>query len=350
MKTLSKSARAILNDSELIVQREIWFERLTNLFSATPDPYNESYVISLGGNVPRPSESDVSPYTHPEDWVIACLELAAQNTEMPEGRFSPVCVEYPIYGVHFIDKMLGANVYIHEGQWHADYLQTPIGSLEMPDLDTDETWSLAKRAARAFLDADVKLPLFGMPTLSSALNIMVNLYGSEALIAMYEDEEAVCHDLGIINDLIRALHRWYIGHIPEDQLQPVISWERTQPRGFGQLCGCTTQLLGEDLYKDFIAPLDDALLGEYKNGGMIHLCGSHTQHINTFRSMPHLRAIQINDRACEDLYEYLNGLRDDQMIYVNPCPKMTAEDALRISGGERIVLCGQIGAYKKPIK
>ena len=44
-------------------------------------------------------------------------------------------------------------------------------------------------------------------------------------------------------------------------------------------------------------PLDDALLGDYPDSGMIHLCGSHGQHIQSFRDMRHLHAVQLNDRA-----------------------------------------------------
>ena len=54
--------------------------------------------------------------------------------------------------------------------------------------------------------------------------------------------------------------------------------------------------------------------------------------------MPNLRAIQINDDASRDLPHYFNGLRDDQIIYLNPCDGMTVEDALKITGGDRLVL------------
>ncbi|MBQ7010437.1 MAG: hypothetical protein IJN63_01925, partial [Clostridia bacterium] len=150
--------------------------------------------------------------------------------------------------------------------------------------------------------------------------------------------------------LIRTLHRWYIDNIPKEQLQPVISWARTQPPGYGQLCGCTTQLLGGDLYREFIADLDDAILGEYENGGMIHLCGSHAQHMETFRNMKNLRSLQLNDRAAEDLALYLDGLRDDQILYVNPCEGMPVEKILDISKGERIVLVKSMPSPDKPAR
>lgn len=336
MKQLSRSAHEILNDPARIAEREMWFGRMRNVFSGTEDDYNRTRAFALAGSVPRPADDSLA-YTNPEDWVIECLELLAKEPVCTADRFAPLCVEYPIYGVHFIDKMFGADVYFYEGQWNARYLDAPVGNLKMPDLEADETWALARRAAQAFLDADVKLPLFGLPTLSSALNIMVNLYGERALLAMPEDEDAALHDLTVINDLIRALHRWYLEHIPMQQLQPVISWLRTQPSGFGQLCGCTTQLVSGTLYEEMIAPLDDALLAEYPCGGMIHLCGAHAQHIPVFREMKHLRALQLNDRAAHDLKKYLDGLREDQIIYLNPCPGMTVEEAMEISGGRRII-------------
>ncbi len=344
---LSKEAASILNDPGRIARRDEWFSRLSDLFGAKPNAYSRKKVFTLSGSVPRP-RGDALAYIEPERWVEECLELIAAQPECTADRFSPVCVEYPIYGVHFIDRMFGARVWFKDGQWNADYLTTPVGSLELPDLDADETWTLAKRASRAFLDADVRLPLFGMPTLSSALNIFVNLYGKDALVAMMEDAEAAAHDLEVINALIRSLHRWYRENIPEKQLQPVISWDRTQPPGYGQLCGCTTHVISGPMYREFIEPFDDALLGDYPNGGMIHLCGRHTQHLPAFREMKHLRAVQLNDRAAADLDAYLSGLRDDQIVYLNPCREMSAEEAVRLSGGNRLVLVMRGDAPDKP--
>ena len=176
MKRLSEQAFQILNDPDAIAGRDLWFRRMMNLFDGVSDDYNRRYAFTLDGFVPRPADQDLA-YVHPEEWVVECLEIAASLPECRDNRFAPLCVEYPIYGVHFIDRMFGADVYFKDGQWNAHYLTTPVGQLRMPDLETDETWSLARRAAQAFVDADVKLPLFGMPTLSSALNIMLNLYG-----------------------------------------------------------------------------------------------------------------------------------------------------------------------------
>jgi hypothetical protein len=71
---------------------------------------------------------------------------------------------------------------------------------------------------------------------------------------------------------------------------------------------------------------------------MMHLCGAHTHLISAFRSMPHLRAIQVNDKAAWNLREYFTELREDQIIYLNQCPGMPLEEALQITGGRRLVL------------
>ncbi|MCQ2399408.1 MAG: hypothetical protein MJ072_02755, partial [Clostridia bacterium] len=74
------------------------------------------------------------------------------------------------------------------------------------------------------------------------------------------------------------------------------------------------------------------------NGGMIHLCGSHLQHVETFREMKTLRAVQINDRAAEDFETYFKELRPDQVIYVRIGKHISREKVLEISDGERVII------------
>lgn len=331
-----------MNDRSLINVRDQWFKRLTSLYDGADAGYPGRSVFNVRGIV----EFGVLPglaYEDPDKWVVEALErLAGQAFSAGNSDvFTPVCIEYGLYGVHFIDKILGAEVFFQDNQWYNRYLNTPIGSLEYPDLDNNETWQKAQRAALRFVEEDAKLPLFGLPTIASALNIAVNLYGQEILAALLIDTDNALRDLRTINRLLCDMHRWYCSVIPREQLQPVISWLRTQPWGYGQLCGCTNQLVSGSMYSEYIAPLDEELLSVYHNGGMIHLCGSHTQHIECFRNMKPLRAVQLNDRAAHDLEAYYHGLREDQIIYLEPCEGMTAEMAVNITGGHRLVIMGQ---------
>jgi len=58
--------------------------------------------------------------------------------------------------------------------------------------------------------------------------------------------------------------------------------------------------------------------------------------------MKSLKAIQVNDRAAGDLKAYYEGLREDQILYLNPCQEMTVEKAMEITGGHRLVIAGDI--------
>lgn len=342
---ISRQAREILNRPELIGMRDMWFSRMEKVFAGETAGWNGENVLAVNGIVGSGSHD---PYTEPERWMEDCLEDLARRYAALENPayFRPLCVEYGIYGVHYVDKILGAKVWYQEdpGQWYNAYLTDPIGSLTAPDLDRDPVWDATRRAIETFLEADVTVPLMGLPTFASALNIAVNLYGQKILMEMLAEPEDAAADMQVINDLICELHRRCRAMVPRQQLQPVISWNRTQPPGYGQLCGCTTQLVSGGLYRSLIAPLDHALLAVYPHGGMIHLCGDHAQHIPVFRDMPALRAVQLNDRAAADLELYWSGLRDDQVIYLNPCPAMPAEKAVAITGGSRLIIAADIAA------
>jgi len=282
----------------------------------------------------------------PERWTAEAMESLAQRADRlrDETVFRPLVVEFMPYGVHFVDRIFGAEVFeLHEkGNWQVRLLGRPVGSLEPPDLGRNETWAEARRVAEAFLAARVSVPCFGLPVIASALNVGMNLFGEALLVAMHTEPEAARHDLRVINDTLCALHRWYRERLPAPQLQPVIAGFRTQPPGYGQLCGCSTQLLSPGMYRDFVAPLDDELLRVHAHGGMIHLCGRHTQHLAAWREMRSLRAVQVNDRACEELESYFRELRDDQIIYVNPCAGMSVERAMEVTGGRRVVIVADV--------
>ncbi len=322
----------ILNDPKLLKAKEKAVERLSLFYHGGHD----GKTCNLDGIVYFPP---VDPYLEPERYVETVLDLLAENAHLieDENYIRLLCVEYGYYGVHFVDKILGAEVYLLDNAWQSKYLTTPIGTLEMPNFETNPTVLLAKRLLKAYIDCDVKLPVFGLPTIASVLNIILNLYGQEVLIAMYTDPDAVKHDIKIIHEVLVKLHKIYLDALPLDQLQPVVAWQRTQPYGYGQLCGCSMQLLSKEMYDEFIAPYDEELLALYPNGGMIHFCGSHTQHLQTLRDMKSLHALQLNDRAAQDLQLYYDNLREDQVIYLNCCNVMPYEKAFEITKGKKII-------------
>ncbi len=323
----------VLSDRCVVDRLDQGLARLTDLYAgrrpATPFTlYGACFPV-------HPTDGDA-----PCDWVARALAEAADHatTAVDDGVFRPLTVEFGPRGVHFVDALFGAPTFQRLGQWWSRSLATPVGGLTFPQLESDEMWRTTREAALAFVRHGAAGVLFGSATLSSALNVAVNLYGERFLVALATDPVAACRDLATINALLRKLHRWYRDHVPLAQMQGVVAAHRCQPSGFGQLCGCSTQLLSAEMYRDFIAPLDAGLLGDYPGGGMVHLCGGHRQHISTWREMPALRAVQLNDQAANDFEQYYHGLREDQLVYLNPTSAMTAARAARISDGRRLVI------------
>ena len=326
----------VLRSRELIVQRDAIFARLEAVFAGDALPEG----TYLAGFEPTTDSADCDL----DAWLDEALTQIAEEAKetVADNVLRPLCLMYNPRGVHFIDHFFGADVFeLNEGNWQSRPLPTPIGCLAPVDLDSHPTWQRMKDFARKFIERDVPAVLFGLPTIGSPLNAAVNLYGQALFEAMLTDPDAVHHDLRIVTDLLCDLHRWYRANIPHEQLQCVVPGSRTQPPGFGQICGCTCQLLSPSQYADFIAPLDAEVLSVYPHGGMIHLCGGHTQHAATFAGMQSLRALQVNDRAADDLEAYIERVRDDQVFYLNPTDTMTPERALAITRGRRLVIVGE---------
>jgi len=324
-----------LNNPELIKHRDDWLEKLNALFSCQLSSAHRPLFLN-----------GIAKYTEEfnfnwGNWLETSLTELADDSDkaMDNSAFRPLCINFNPHGVHFIDFLFGAEVFqLEDNSWQVRTLDSPIGYLQKPELDNLPAWQLMKDFADKFLNYNLETVTFGLPTIASALNIAVNLYGQEILVEMITNPEAAKHDFQVISDALCEIHKWYIEYIPAKILQCIIPHERHLPVGYGQLCGCTTQLISAQQYSDSIAEYDNELLSLYPNGGMLHLCGTHSQHIPAWREMKKLRAVQINDTAAEDLELYFEGLRDDQIIYVNVCETMTVKKILEITNGKRVVI------------
>lgn len=286
-------------------------------------------------------QATADPFTDP----ITCIKqqiisLSARKSELKNRScFCPGTTGHVLYVTHFIDALLGSQVYDLDGNgnWQNKYLDREVGTLTAPDIDSHPAWNIIKRCAMFFKECELRSVYYETPVVSSPLNTAVNLYGQEFLISLYEEPEAAHHDLRVITDVIIAVNAWFIDHMPADSLQVVGTTTRFRPPGYGHLCGCTSQLVGADQYQEFIVPYNEEILSLFPHGGMIHICGSHTQHIPAWRAMDQLAILQTNDRASVDLEQYIDGLRDDQVLYNLHCPDMPWERADEIAGGRRIV-------------
>lgn len=342
---LSEGAREILNDEKLVKYLDRGFAQMKNLFEG--DEVGPMVLYGFrgingvdGDGKPVWAREPETEEAYPERALEVDLEKTAEYIPqlVTDKWFTPICVERGFYGVHLVDKILGGDVIFKDGQFHTNYMKSEVGELKRPDLDDFAAWRYLKRYAQAFVNSGTTVPILGVPCIASPLNIALNLYGEEFLVAMLTEPEAAKHDLEIITAVQMEMHQWYRDHVPERRLQCVVSFGRTQPPGYGQICGCSTQLLSPELYEEFIMPLDNALLGVYPYGGMIHLCGAHEHLIPLFAKMENLKSVQLNDRAAAGLEHYVKGLRKDQVIYLNPCDGMPVEKGLEIAKGKKMVI------------
>ncbi len=324
----------ILNDPDLIAIRDDWFGHMQAVYDGANDG-EPAFILS--GLTP--------PCEVPEG---ASLEEAMHL------EFDAMASEAHLMRDDRVFRQVASGASGHGKGWDDDFfplpaepdpvtklrrITEPVGCLEMPDMDKCEGWQNMKRSTEIFLEADVKLPLFTAVASSGPIVEAVSLYGAEKfLLAMYDDPAAVHNDLSVLAGIAIEQRQWFIDNVPEQQLQGIIHRLRGQPPGYGQIDGCTAQLLSPDSYREFVAPYDDAIFRIYPKGGMLHICGYHHQHIPMWREMESLKVMQLSGDSMTFLQLYFDGLRDDQLMFVSPHATMSLDDIMEVTGGRRVVI------------
>ena len=271
------------------------------------------------------------------DASVEALEVGMEAATNPVS-FRPFMMEFWPLGVHFVDALFGARVYETGDNFWSDPLPGGLADLSPIDIATHPlvTWAMDVLATLATdLPAQVQL---ATPVFASPLNIAVNILGERCLTDLSAPGPAERRGMQAIAEAITSIHRLTRQRFPGERLRFYASSGRYAPDGFGHICGCTTQLVGPDTYARYVGPLDAQVLAVYPEGGTIHLCGHHTQHIPCWRAMENLRGVQLNDAAADDFEAYFRGLRDDQIIYIGPTAAMPSDRILEISGGRRVIL------------
>ena len=292
--------------------------------------------IFLAGLPAHEEEDMLSDFSKVKDRALADIEnilpALGKNT-----FYSPVAEIWP-FGVHYLDALFGCKVFYRSGTIFAEKLSCGPGGLKRPDLGRSDVFLRSYELAKFLLDSvpsDIKI---STPVLSSPLNIAMNLFGGEFLVALMEKRNEAISALEKITGTIVELHRVFGMLGPRVRHYAVSS--RYTPDGFGHICGCSTHLVSGKTYAEEIAAFDEQVLSVYPQGGTIHLCGKHLQHVDIFKKMKKLRGVQINDAAADDFSGYLDGLREDQVIYVAPTPSEPVQKILEMGKGRRVIIQG----------
>lgn len=336
-RKLSEKTRAALTDSGLLGIRDSHFRRMERVLNGSDDGERAFGMYGYG------AEAGMEPGDDPLETAVQALDEAAGHIDKAGDLdiFHPIFVSVGMYGVAFVDRILETEL-TRLPDWQARFIDSPVGELEYPDLDRSETWQLATDLVSALVETEVSLPIISPPCLSSALNEAINLYGEKFLIAMATEPGAARRDLELINDVLKELHRWFLRNVPPEQLGGAALSVRTMPPGYGHIDGCSTHLISGDMYADFVADLDEEILALHPKGGMIHLCGRHTQHNKAWRKMRSLKVIQLSYPAGEDLEIYFEELREDQSFYAGPCKDMSMDRVMDATGGCRLIVAAEV--------
>lgn len=315
-------------------------DRLAGMYRGD-DP---DHVFSIAG-LPLGYDTGPAALEEPRQWAEGCVDELGRHIALVEDviTFRPPVLEPGTHGVHFVDALLGAEVFSHAGQVWSRELAGDLEDLRCPDLRACPLAVKAIECARVGFEATAGRIWMGTVVLASPLNVGVSLWGERLLAALAREPELASVGLRTVTDTITGLHRAYQQAVPPSTLRFYAASSRFAPAGFGHICGCTTQLVSRAVHEGHVASLDREILGLYPEGGSIHLCGAHEHLIPVFRGMRELRAVQLNDRASDGFAHYYAGLRDDQLIYVTPSEQMPLDRILAISGGHRVIIQSCIG-------
>jgi hypothetical protein len=344
---MSRPSSFCLSPAAQAIQRR-HRQRLENLYRGIQPPeiialdgicYGRSHGLS--GN------NDIDMLEDPRGWLSDVLADMAARVDLlaDEVTFRPPVIELDPFGVHFIDALFGAAIRFHGDQTWSEELEIDLDALECPELSRSPVFQKTVRLAELAAAAAAAHQVDGAgeiyvatPVFSCAINIAINLFGERLLEGLHIRPEAAQRALEKINLTILQAAAAIATVIPEPIRRNSVAENRLAPAGIGQFDGCATQLVSRCDYARFFAPLDQALIRLSRGGALMHICGAHAQHIPTWKGLAGLRAVQLNDRAMDDLAAYYQQLHSDMIFYLCPSPQMNVERIMELTGGRRVIL------------
>lgn len=330
---------SFLTDELLEVQRE-HEAALEQLCRGEQPPYVPTFA----------NQVHALPHTGPYDaeaWLAEKLNALRENAETLNDpvTYRPFALSLGRFDLHFASAVMGCPV--HQGETGPVWW-TPLPKLGQhmqdfcaPDLDENPLFQEMVGVLRFVAQAtEGRIPI-ELPYVSEPLVAAVDMFGEQFLEAVAAEPELAEHVLDQITTTILDMRRRFFQAAPDAPLLAHGFTSRMMPRGCTLLYGCTTHLVSGETYRKHIEERDRQLFRCHADGGCVHLCGQHTQHLDTWRAMPEVKSLQLNNRACDDLETYWRDLRDDQFVILVPSERVSLNDALRITGGRRLVVAGE---------
>lgn len=284
----------------------------------------------------------VGPYRR-EEWLAGRLEELHENLDL---YCDPVTWRVPAlalcrYGLHFTSAVLGCDIEDREGEAWCQPLpesQRELDRFSRPNLMESPVFRDMVDLVRFVADATRNRLPIELPFLAPPLLAAVDLFGQDFLVALAETPDRAALVLREIAAAVLEMRERLLDAAPGADLRGHHTCACPVPADFTFVYGCTTHLLSATMYREQIALFDAAMLRHRAPGGCLHLCGRHTQHLETWRRMPEVKAVQLNDAAALDFDAYWRGLREDQFVVLWPTAGMRLEQVLATTGGRRLAV------------
>ncbi len=307
MITLSQQTLALLDDIERRIDPESeesmaaqWHDFLYDRFDGDIfQPYREK-ISSSALSIPHVNINDaIADY---DQMLLAQLQLVSGALN---SRNQNLCVRAN-YGTGILSSLFGAEIFVMPREMDTLPTTRSIGDTErirelvergMPDLmggfgrRVFEFGELCAEVFRKYPNIHRYVEVYH-PDTQGPLDICELLWGCEMFYAMYEEPELVHSMMQLLTDTYTAfLNKWF-------EIFPVgsemnVHWSALRHRGRILLRDDSAMNLSPELYEEFAAPYDGALLDRF-DGGAVHFCGRGDHYIETLCNTPKLYGINMS--------------------------------------------------------
>ena len=345
MIELSQQTLALLDDIERRIDPDSeesmaaqWHDFLYDRFDGDIfQPYREKTSPSPL-NIPHVNINDaIADY---DRMLLAQLQLVSGALN---SRNQNLCVRAN-YGTGILSSLFGAEIFVMPREMDTLPTTRAIGDTErirelvergMPDLmggfgrRVFEFGELCAEVFRKYPNIHRYVEVYH-PDTQGPLDICELLWGCEMFYAMYEEPELVHGMMQLLTDTYTAfMNKWF-------EIFPVGSemnmhWSALRHRGRILLRDDSAMNLSPELYKEFAAPYDGALLERF-DGGAVHFCGRGDHYIETLCNTPKLYGINMSQPELNDMEKIWANTVDKGIKMLTFPPAWAKKDVVRPNG------------------
>ena len=154
------------------------------------------------------------------------------------------------------------------------------------------------------------------PDIQSAFNSALLIRGSEFLTDLYDDPQSCFALMDLVTDFMIDITTHMRKAITSDP-HWFFDWSGLW-KGRARISNCSMHLISSQFYHQHVLPHDKRFI-DAMGGGRIHYCGTQSQVLQHFYTIPGLTGLDI-DIAHHDLYDICQQMPEHIPLLINPPP------------------------------